>query len=118
MPLGRQRQVPQAWAQTMLPRRRFFLWGTLLGSGLATSMYHSAFLVLLAAQLGAGVGLAAAAGAVFGATREALAMVPPLRGFDVYQTTELLPRLAPVVRCLNALAVVVGGLLLVLAAWG
>ena len=115
--LGRQRQVPQAWNRTMPPGRRYLLWGALLGSALATPVYHSAALVLLAAQLGAGVGPAAAAGAAFGAARQALALLPGLRGLGPPETMALLPRLRPAARRLNALVVVGGALALVLAGW-
>jgi hypothetical protein len=115
--LGRQCQVPRAWGRTMPPRRRYFLWGLLLGCGVATPILSSAFLVLLGAQLTAGVLLGGVAGAVFGATREALALLPGLRGDDPQATMALLPRLRPTVRRLNALVALGGGLALVLAAW-
>ena len=114
--LGRQRQVPQAWNRTMPPGRRYLLWGALLGSGVATPVYHSAVLVLLAAQLTAGIGPAAGAGAVFGAARQALALLPGLGGLGLHETMDLLPRLRSAARRLNVLAILAGAVALVLAA--
>src|SRR4051812_8063468 len=59
IPLGRQRQVPREWNQTMSPARRYLLWGAMLGAGVATPIFTSAVLVLLGAQLTAGVALGA-----------------------------------------------------------
>jgi hypothetical protein len=101
----------------MPPCRRYVLWGALLGSGVATPILSSAVLVLLGAQLTAGVLLGAATGAVFGVTRESLALVPGLRGASPEATMGLLPRLRPATRRLNALVALGGGLALVLIAW-
>ncbi len=114
--LGRQCQVPRGWNRTMPPNRRYFLWGALLGCGLATPIYQTVFLVLLGAQLTAGVALATAAGALFGGTRQALALLPLLRGWDPETTMNLLPMLGPAVRRLNALLAIAGGVALVLTA--
>ena len=101
----------------MPPRRRYFLWGVLLGSGVATPILSSAFLVLLSAQLTSGILLGALAGFVFGATREAMALLPGLRGYDHQATMALIPNLRPMVRRLNALVALGAGVALVLAAW-
>src|SRR5215212_3747848 len=55
--LGRQRQVPRRWAAGTSPARVYLVWGAMLGSGVATPIFHTAFLVLLAAQLTDGVAL-------------------------------------------------------------
>ncbi len=115
--LGRQCQVPRAWARTMPPRRRYLLWGALLGCGLATPILSSAFLVLLSAQLTIGPWLGTVAGAVYGGTREAMALLPMLRGSDPEATMALLPRYRPTAQRLNAAAALGGGLMLVVFAW-
>jgi hypothetical protein len=99
--LGRQRQVPRRWAPGTSPSRVYLVWGAMLGSGVATPIFHSAFLVLLAAQLTGGVTLGLISGALFGAAR---------------QTTALLSLLGlrPAARRLNAALIVAGGLVLVL----
>ncbi len=116
-PLGRQRQVPRRWARTMPPARRFFLWGALLGCGVATPIFHSAFLLLLGAQLTAGATLGAAAGALFGAARQATALLPVLGRAGPERTMDLLEVLRPLAGRLNAALVVAGGLILVLTSW-
>lgn len=52
--LGFRHQVPRVWERTMTMGPRYFLWGALLGSGIATRIYHSSLLVLLAVQLTSG----------------------------------------------------------------
>src|SRR5688500_17878381 len=47
--LGRQRQVPRRWPPGTPPSRVYLVWGAMLGSGVATPIFHTAFLVLLAA---------------------------------------------------------------------
>lgn len=116
-PLGRKWQVPRIWNQTMPPRRRYFLWGALLGCGLATPIIYSGFLVLLGAELIAGPFLGGLAGAVFGGIRQALALVPLLHCRSLSETAAFLPRLRSPFRRLNLMVVVFGGLLLTLAGW-
>src|SRR5918997_6421171 len=65
--LGRQRQVPRRWALGTPPSRVYLVWGAMLGSGVATPIFHSAFLVLLAAQLTGGVVVGLGFLALFGA---------------------------------------------------
>lgn len=113
--LGRQRQVPRRWGSTMSAPRVYVLWGALLGCGVATPILTSAFLLLVGAQLTAGPLLGFAAGAVFGAARQTMAMFPVLRRLGPEQTMDLLATLRPGVRRLNAVVVLAGGLLLVLA---
>jgi hypothetical protein len=112
--LGRQRQVPQAWNRSMPPGRRYFLWGTLLGSGWATLIPYSAYLVLAGTQLTAGVLLGALSGAVFGATRQGIALVLPLLRADHEAVMDLLPDFRAPAQRLNALVAIGGGAILVL----
>src|SRR5215210_3717216 len=55
--LGRQRQVPRRWAPGTPPSRVYLVWGAMLGSGVVTPIFHTAFLLILAAQLTGGVAL-------------------------------------------------------------
>ena len=112
--LGRQRQVPRRWAPGTPPARVYLLWGAMLGSGVATPIFHTAFLVLLAAQLTGGVALGVVSGALFGAARQATALLPLLGRLDPGRTMGLLESLRPIVRRLNAALIVAGGLILVL----
>jgi hypothetical protein len=112
--LGRQRQVPRRWAPGTSPSRVYLVWGAMLGSGVATPIFHTAFLVLLAAQLTGGVALGLATGALFGAARQATALMPLLSRLDPGRTMGLLETLRPVARSLNAALIIVGGLILVL----
>lgn len=115
--LGRQVQVPRAWNQTMPPGRRYFFWGALLGSGVATPILTSAFLVLLAAQVTGGLAIGALSGAVFGGTRQAMALLPGLWRLDPSDTLALLARFRSLVRSLNAVVTLGAGLMLVVFAW-
>jgi hypothetical protein len=113
--LGRQRQVPRRWAAGTPAARVYLVWGAMLGSGVATPIFHTAFLVLLAAQLTGGVALGLLSGALFGAVRQATALLPLLGQFDPRRTMSLLETLRPIARRLNAALIVAGGLVLVLA---
>jgi hypothetical protein len=112
--LGRQRQVPRRWARTMPPSRLYLLWGMLLGCGVATPILNTAFLLLLGAELTAGIALAAVAGAIYGGLREATALVPVLRRFSLERTMNLLETMRPLARGLNLAFVLVGGVVLFL----
>ena len=111
--LGRQRQVPRRWAPGTPPSRVYLVWGAMLGSGVATPIFHTAFLLLLAAQLTGGVALGLVSGALFGATRQATALLPLLGRLDPGRTMGLLETLRPVARRLNAALIVAGGFVLV-----
>jgi hypothetical protein len=113
--LGRQRQVPRRWAPGTPPARVYLVWGAMLGSGVATPIFHTAFLVLLAAQLTSGVALGLVSGALFGAARQATALLPLLSRLDPGRTMGLLETLRPTARRLNATLIVAGGLILILA---
>ena len=117
VPLGRQRQVPREWNRTMPPGRRYLLWGAMLGCGLATPILTSAFLVLLGAQATAGLLVGALSGAVFGATRQSMVLVPALCRLDPGATTALLTQFRGTVRRLNAAVALGAGLTLVVLAW-
>jgi hypothetical protein len=112
--LGRQRQVPRRWPPGTSPSRVYLVWGAMLGSGVATPIFHTAFLVLLAAQLTGGVALGLISGALFGAARQATALLPLLGRLDPGRTMGLLETLRPGARILNATLIVAGGLILVL----
>jgi hypothetical protein len=112
--LGRQRQVPRRWAPGTPPSRVYLVWGAMLGSGVATPIFHTAFLVLLTAQLTGGVTLGLISGALFGAARQATALLPLLARLDPGRTMDLLETLRPVARRLNAALIVAGALVLVL----
>lgn len=114
--LGRQRQVPRRWAPGTSPSRVYLAWGAMLGSGVATPIFHTAFLLLLAAQLTGGVGLGLVSGALFGAARQATALAPLLARLDPGRTMGLLEALRPAARRLNAALILAGALVLVLAA--
>ncbi len=101
----------------MPPGRRYFLWGAMLGSGCATLIPYSSFLLLLGTQLTAGVMLGALSGAVFGVTRQALALVFPLLRANHEAVMDLLPDLGTPARNLNALVALASGLMLVLTTW-
>src|ERR687893_2456182 len=49
--LGRQRQVPRRWAPGTPPARVYLIWGAMLGCGIATPIFHTAFLLLGGAPL-------------------------------------------------------------------
>src|SRR5581483_8812535 len=65
------RQVPRRWKPGTPVAWIFAVWGAMLGCGLYTPVYHTAFFVLTGAQLTAGPLLAALAGALFGGVRQA-----------------------------------------------
>ena len=111
--LGRQRQVPRRWAPGTSPSRVYLIWGAMLGSGVATPIFHTAFLVLLAAQVTGGVTLGLVSGALFGAARQATALLPLLGRLDPGRTMGLLETLRPVASRLNMALIVGGGLILV-----
>lgn len=115
--LGRQRQVPREWSQTMPPGRRYLLWGAMLGAGVATPIFTSALLVLSIAQMTTGLALGALSGAVFGGTREGMALLPSLCRLDSSATMALLTTFRSTVRRLNAVVALAAGLVLVLLAW-
>ena len=118
--LGLRRQVPSTWARTMHPAPRFFLWGLLLGSGIAVVIPYSVYVLLLATQLTAGSLLGAASGAAFGAIRSASALLL-LASQERRQHPEHLPALLPVLMRAGwrwNLLGILGGFLVLMLAWG
>ena len=118
--LGLHRQVPRKWARIMRPEPCYFLWGALLGCGIATVIPYSAFLVVLATQLTSGVVLGCISGMLFGATRELVALLPLLgkqNRVHPLKLVLLLPALAEKVQWLNTLWLLVGSPFLVIAGW-
>ena len=87
----------------------------MLGSGLYTPVYQTAFLLLLGAQLTAGWQLGLLSGAVFGAFRQMTALGPVLRQLDPGRTMRLLEVLRPHARRGNIGLIVAGGIVLILA---
>ncbi len=117
--LGLRRQVPRSWSYTMPVLPRYFLWGMLLGSGLATGIYYAVFIVLLGAQFASGILLGCASGAIFGIAREAPVVLPLVRArgqpVNLGHLAGLFPRLEAAVRRLNTLWLIVGGAALMLS---
>jgi hypothetical protein len=111
--LGRRCQVPRRWGRQMRPARVLFIWGFLLGSGIATLVPYSAYLVLLAAQLAAGPVLGAVFGGVFGCARELAAVALLAKSASVAETIALLPLLRRSARIANRFASIIGGLILI-----
>jgi hypothetical protein len=72
---GWRRQVPQHWIRARGAAKAYAAWGVLLGAGVVTVVPHSAYLVLLAAELVSGPAAGTLAGAVFGFTRGLTAVV-------------------------------------------
>jgi hypothetical protein len=112
--IGRQRQVPRRWRAGTPLAWIYLVWGMMLGSGLYTPVYQTAFLVLLGAQLTAGWQLGLVSGAVFGAFRQMTALGPVLRQLDPGRTMRLLEVLRPYAWRGNIGLIVVGGITLVL----
>ncbi|MBA2519013.1 MAG: hypothetical protein H0V24_05060 [Chloroflexia bacterium] len=112
--IGRQRQVPRRWSVTTPLAWIYLVWGMMLGSGLATPVFQTAFLLLLGAQLTAGWQLGLFSGALFGAFRQMTALGPVLRRLDPGRTMQLLEVLRPYARRGNIGLIVAGGVTLVL----
>jgi hypothetical protein len=113
---SRRCQLARAWSRSLPGPVLYFVWGALLGCGVYTFIPYSAYLVLLAGQLTAGPLLGATSGAVFGAAREAMAVLAVARARSPEQVMGLLPRHRGAARVLNR-ALVVAGLVLAVAAW-
>lgn len=110
--IGRQKQVPRRWSATTPLAWIYVVWGMMLGSGFATPVYQTAFLLLIGAQLTAGWQLGLLSGALFGAFRQMTALGPVLRQLDPGRTMRLLEVLRPYARRGNLGLIVVGGLVL------
>lgn len=112
--LGRQRQVPRRWSAGTPLAWIYLVWGMMLGSGLATPVYQTAFVLLVGAQLTAGWQLGLLSGALFGAFRQMTALGPVLRRLDPGRTMWLLEVLRPYARRGNIGLIVAAGVVLVL----
>lgn len=115
--IGRQRQVPRRWTAGTSVSWVYAVWGAMLGCGVATPVFHTAFVLLSAAQLTGGVWLGLVSGALFGLARQAMALLPVLARYEPDRTMGLLEALRPLARRANVALVVVGGVLLVVASW-
>jgi hypothetical protein len=118
--LGLHRQVPRKWANTMAAELCYFLWGMLLGSGVATVIPSSAFLVILVTQFSSGVVLGCISGLLFGGTRGVVALLPLLsKKGRLYP--EKLPALLPTLRMkvywFNILWIIGASVLLEITIW-
>lgn len=112
--IGRQRQVPRRWsARTAVPWV-YTVWGMMLGSGVATPVFHTAFVVFSVAQMTGGFWLGLASGALFGLARQGMALLPVLARYEPDRTMWLLERLRPLARRVNVALIIVGGVVLVL----
>ncbi len=116
--LGPRRQVPRKLRYPKSLVAYYFLCGALLGCGIATLIPYSCLLVILGTQLTSGVVLGCMSGALFGGTREAMALILFLSKHKEEakpsEMMQLLPVLAPKARRLNTIWILGGSLLLVL----
>jgi hypothetical protein len=86
-------------------------WGFLLGTGVATLIPYSAFLILIGVELSAGVPVAMLCGLVFGGVRSASVMLPYMNSRyrrEPAGIMRLLPRLRPYANILNYVVIVSG----------
>ena len=86
-PPGSRWQVPSPWVRGVSRRRRFLVWGSLLGPGFATRNPYAGFWLLPLAvaavgNIGSGVLLAAAIGAAHG-TGRALGLLRDVKDADL-----------------------------------
>lgn len=109
---GRRRQVPQRWIRAYGGRRAYAAWGALLGSGVATVVPHSAYLVLLAAEFVSGPKAGALAGAAFGFTRGLAAVVLARSRGPSAEIADVLPRVQALAARGNLAVAALGGLAL------
>lgn len=118
--LGIQRQVPRTWIHTMPLELCNFLWGMLLGSGVATVIPYSAFLILLTTQLTSGLILGCLSGALFGGVRQLVALLPlSLQEYRLCpeKAGMLMSTLTRKVSLLNSFLIIGGGSILLLIIW-
>lgn len=95
---------------------RYFLWGVLLGCGVATVIPYTSFIVLLAAEATSGPIIGAILGAVYGCAREVVSLMPFLFSKRMvnsqYTIMSLYERLGPLARRLNLVWILVMAVLL------
>lgn len=106
---GLRRQVERRLELRLRPLRAYAVWGAELGSGWSTLIPYSAFLLLLAIELRSGPLLGAAAGAAFGLSRQAPAVLAARIAESPASIMPLLPQLAPRMRLANLIVCLVGG---------
>ncbi len=114
--IGYLRQVPRHWSRRFPIRQTYVLWGLVLGTGIGTAIPYSSFLILLATQLTVGPMLAAILGAIFGGTRQALALAFSFRLSEPERFMALLPALRQNASNLNTVTFIATGLGLMIAA--
>lgn len=118
--LGIHRQVPRSWANIMAIELCYFLWGMLLGSGVAIVIPSSSFLIILVTQFTSGVTLGCISGLLFGSTRGVIALLP-LLSKQVRLCPEKLPALLPIFRMkvfwFNIFWIIGGSILLEVSIW-
>lgn len=116
--LGLKHQVPREWANSMPSTLCYLLWGILLGSGVATFIPYSALPVLFTAQLTSGPLVGLLSGAIFGGTRQLVALSPLLL-MPQKVSTNGLPTLLPILKAkmhyLNIVWIIIAGIVLI--AW-
>lgn len=113
--LGLGRQVPRDWRGKVSAAPRYLLWGLLLGSGVATLIPYSAFLLLIASQFSSGPRLACLSGALFGGVRTMPALIPLVKveyRVRPVHVLELLPALRPTARRVNTAVIATLGVIL------
>lgn len=86
----------------------YFLWGLLLGCGLATETAYPAILVLIGVQATSGPVFAAILGGVFGVSRGAIALALSFMKLDPVGMMDTLPRFAGSAARLNMIVTVLG----------
>lgn len=110
--LGVNRQVPRRLARRVPVESYYTLCGLLLGAGILTIIPHSVFLILLGALLTVSPAFGCVIGAVYGAVRESLVLMPLMRRLAPPRTMALLPRCEDAAARLNNLAVALAGVAL------
>jgi len=113
--LGVNRQVPRRLPRQVPVESYYTLCGLLLGAGILTIIPHSVVLIFLGALLTVDPIFGCVVGAVYGASRESLVLIPLARHFDPAQTMALLPRCEDSAARLNNLAVAFAGVVLLVA---
>lgn len=109
---GTRRQVPQRWIRVYGAAKAYAAWGALLGSGIATTVPHSAYLLLLTAELVSGPKAAALAGAAFGFTRGLVAVILARNRGSSPEIADVLPRVQALAARGNLAVAALGGLAL------
>ena len=115
--VGLNRQVPRRWPRIMPAPVAYFLWGVLLGSGVATLIPYSSALVVGGACFVSGPATGALVGATFGIVRESPTLVSLLREMKPPELLEVLPRFRWRVQRINPFVAAIGGALVILTSF-